>query len=507
MSLNQITFIPGSGGLGRPLLGQDHISALLYYSSTLPSGFTAASRVKKILSPAQAVALGIVNDYSDETQATGTYTVTNVGANGDTVELTFTEPNGTVISFGKYTKVAGDNSVTLVATAIKNLVNAGTLVHGYKATSALGVVTITARKGLGVFPNTGAPFAKVEVGTMTGTLAQFSGGVYSKLAVFNYHITEFFRIQPKGVLYVGIFAIPDAYRFSEVSTMRTVSNGSIRQIGVYVDGAAFSTAKVQTLQSVAATFLDRKTEMSILYAGDLVGTADITTLTDLGTLNSRYVSSIISQDGAALGFSLFKATGRSITTLGASLGVVALSKVHESISWVAKFNVSNGLELDTLAFANGQLYDAVAGDNDNAITALSDYRYVFLRKFENYAGSFHTDGHTCTSFASDYAYIENNRTIRKAISGVNASLLPELGSPLTLNADGTLLDTTILHLTDAAAPNLDQMVRDGELSAYSIEIDPTQNVLSTSKLIVSVKLLPKGVARWIEVPIAYVKSL
>jgi hypothetical protein len=504
MSLNTITFLPGEGGLGRPLLGGDHISGLVYYTSTLPSGYSTTDRIKKILSPAQAVALGIVKDYSDETKATGTYTVTAVGATGDTVDLKFTEPDGTVVTLGSYTKVSTDTTVTLVAVAIKNAINLLTISHGYTATNAAGVVTITARPGLGIFPNTGTPFSKTEIGTLTGTLAQFSGGAYSKMANFYYHIEEFFRMQPKGVLYVGFFAIPSPYTFTEVATMRTFSNGTIRQLGVYKDGSAFSTANITTLQTVAATFLQYKTTMSILYAADLVSVTDLTTLTDLSTLNSNYVSAVISQDGAGKGFNLFKATGRSITTLGATLGAVALSRVSESISWVGKFNMSNGVECDTLAFANGQNYKDL---DINLITTLSYYRYVFMRKFDDYSGSFHTDGHCCTTYQSDYSYIENNRTIGKAIRGVNASLLTELSSPLTLNPDGTLQATTVAHFEDKMEPNLDQMVRDGDLSAYSRSVDPDQDVLSTSKLVCSVGLLPKGVARMIEVPISFVKQI
>lgn len=504
MPLNQITFIPGEGGLGRPLLGGDHISGLVYFASALPSGFSADTRIKKIFSPAQAIALGIKNDYSDETKATGTFTVTNVGANGDPLEMIFTEPNGTAVSLGIYIKAATETTVTLVAAAYVAIVNRGTLQHGYTASNAAGVITITARKGLGIFPNSGTPFAKNTPGTLAGTLVQMSGGVYSKLATYYYHISEFFRIQPKGVLYVGFFAVPGTYTFTELETIRRFSNGTIRQCGVWKDGAAFTTANIVTLQSVAATFLQYKTTMSVLYAADLIGVTDLGTLTDTTLLSSNYVTPVIGQDGGGQGFALFKAAGRSITTLGASLGAVALSKVSESIAWVGKFNMSNGIELDTLAFANGQKYDDL---DITLITSLSDYGYLFIRKFDDFVGSIHVAPRTATSTTSDYSFIYNNRVIGKAIRGINASLLPDLSSPLTLNSDGTLQDTTVEHFKGLVETNLDQMVRDGELSDYSRDIDPTQNVLSTNKLIISVGLLPKGVADFIDVPISFVKSV
>ncbi len=150
MPLNDITFVRGQGGLGRPLTGEDHISSLLIYNDALPSGFSATDRIKAVYSLEQAEALGIVGDFSDETASTGTVEITNVGTNGNTIAIKVAEPNATV-TLCTYTKVAGDTTVTNVADAIEALINTDTDVHGYSATNAAGVITITARAGLGVF--------------------------------------------------------------------------------------------------------------------------------------------------------------------------------------------------------------------------------------------------------------------------------------------------------------------------------------------------------------------
>jgi hypothetical protein len=134
-------------------------------------------------------------------------------------------------------------------------------------------------------------------------------------------------------------------------------------------------------------------------------------------------------------------------------------------------------------------------------------RYIFLIKNVGSTGTFFNDSHTAVSVSNDYAYIENNRTIDKAIRGAYASLLPEVAAPIQLNSNGTISDVTIAHLESVATPNLDQMVRDGDLSAYSVSINPTQDVLSTSKIIIAIGLLPKGVARMIQVNIGFVTSI
>lgn len=506
MSLNDIVFIKGQGGLGRPLTGQDFVSGLIFYSSTLPSGFSSSNRIKTFYSVADAKKAGIDDSYSDETPATATYTVTAVGSNGDTLNITIAELFGMVVNLGTYTKVSGDTTVTNVAASIVSIVNAGTVTHGYTASNAAGVITITARKGLGVFLNTGTPVTVTITGTIAGTLVQFTGGVASKIIAQYYHISEFFRIQPKGVLYVGIFAVPGSYTFTEILTIQNFSNGIIRQAGIYKDAANYASSDLTTIDIVCKQSDAAHKPISCLYAANLKSVSDISTIADLSTLSANKASSIIGQDGSGLGNTLFYTCGKSITILGATLGAVALASVSEDIAWVQKFNISNGTECDSLAFANGTLFTDASID-DNFLTALNNKRHIFLRKFVGYAGSFFNESHCAISVSSDYAYIEDNRTIDKAIRGIYFDLLPDLNGKLQLNSDGTLSKTTIESLTSDARVSLDQMVRETDLSAYEVTIDPTQNVSSTSKIIVAVKLEKDAVARNIEVPIGFTPSI
>jgi len=410
--MNNITFVKGKGGLGRPLAGKDHISGLLFYTNTLPSGFSTTARIKQFFSIADAESAGILADYSDETQATGVYTVSNVGANGDSITLQFTEPTQTV-TLGSYVKVSGDTTVTAVATAIVTAINALTYSHGYTATNTAGAITITCRKGLGIYPNTGTPLTNIIVGTIAGSVTtSFSGGVASKLAVWHYHISEYFRLQPKGQLFVGLYAVPGSYTFTEVNTMQIDPsvNGAIRQIAVYVDSTTYTASQTTALQTVANGLDTLKMPLSILYTANITSGTDIATLTDLSTYTNNKVSVIIGQDAGGLGNSLFHATGKSISCLGATLGAVSLSAVNEDIAWVSKFNLSNGVELESISFSNGQSINT-----QSALDAIDLKRYVFLRKFPNLAGTYFNDNHCAVIQSSDYAYINDNRVIDKAI--------------------------------------------------------------------------------------------
>jgi len=506
MALNDIIFIKGQGGLGRPLEGEDYISGMLLYGS-LPSGFTSSDRIKSVGSISEAEALGISNDYSDGTAATGSYLVSNKGADEDTINISVDAINevgiATTYNLGTYTKVSADSTTALVATAIGAVINAGTINHGFSASVGTSTVTITAPKRFGTYLNTGTPIVVTIVGTIAGTITQFASGTVSTKAVWHYHISEFFRVQPKGQLYIGVYGVPSTYTFSEIQLMQDYAQGKIRQLAVFKN-AVYASANLTAIQLVCNTLAGLHKPLSVLYAGDIKAVTDLTTLTDLATLTASNVSAVIGQDAAGQGNYLYITQGKSITCLGATLGAVAFSKVSEDIAWISKYNMSSGAELDSIAFANGTLISACS---QSLLNTLDNYRYIFLIKYVGIAGSYFNDSHCAIALTSDYAYIENNRTIDKAIRGIYSSMLPNLNSPLVLNADGTLTDTTVAYFTSQAEVNLFEMVRQVELSAFSVIINPAQNVLSTSTLVITVKLVPIGVARQITVNIGFTLSI
>jgi hypothetical protein len=512
MGLNDISFVKGQGGLGRPLPGQDFISAMVFYAanSSLPSGFTVNSRIIKCFSITDAENAGILPDYDDETPATGTITVTGVGTNGNSITINVLEPFGKLVALGTYIKVVGDATTANVATSIAAAINANTATTGYSATVAGSVVTITARPGLGVFLNSATPMSTVIVGTLAVTLAQFVGGVFSLQSEWHYHILRFFTIQQGGVLYVGIYPIIAPYTFTEILTMQQYALGAIRQFGVKKDPASpYTLGDFDLLQGIKATLDAEHMPISIIYAADVSGTEDLSTLGDLSQREDNGASDCLGQDGAAVGAALFYAQGKSITCLGAELGTVALAAVDEDIAWVQKFNIDDGVEFDVVAYANGEL-DTTIPITSSYRTVLNNQRHIFLRKFvgtSGTSGTYFNDSHTAIAQDSDYAYIEDNRTIDKADRLIYTNLLPYLNGPDQLNDDGTLSNNSIATLTDAANTALDNMVRAGELSGYLVTINPAQNINTAGKLVVAVKLLQEGVSRNIQVNIGYTNSL
>lgn len=515
MALPNINFVKSTSGLGRALPGTDYVSGYIHYyasGATLPSGFSSSDRIKKIFSVADAESLGITDTHLGETAAVAKMVVGGTPAAGDTVKITYTGILGLETVLSTYTLTSADAvSTTTAAAALAAAINAGTQTHGFSATNNTASLLVTTKSGEGIFPNSGTPYASTITGTVTGTWTQPTGsgstvlGVASWIDTLHYHISEYFRIQPKGELYVGLYVEESStYTFTDITTMQNFAQGAIKQIGVFEKNVAFAAAQCAALQAIATANEAVYKPMQIMLNAEISATASVASLVDISTQTAPNVSVCIAQDGAADGYYIYKATGKSVGAIGAMLGAVSLALVSESIAWVSKFNMAVGTELDTIAFSNGQLYTALA---DSQFESLNNYSYTFLRKLTGIAGSYWSDSKTTVTPTSDYATIENNRTYQKITRVVRANMLPALSSPLKVNADGTLTAATIGYFETLANNPLVQMEADGELSAHKIIINPAQDVLATSTLELTLQNVPLGVARIIKVNVGFVKSV
>ncbi len=493
---NSVTLVKGPGGLGRPLDGEDYISGYIHYTSaTLPTGFGTAStsqRIKQIFSIEEAEALGITDTHLGEVSSTASFAITGAGSAGNTIDIYV---GSTVI--GSYTTDGSDTTAS-INEGLMIAINAGD--SGYTSvTSSATAQIITVPEALGVSTNA-AVFTPVIGGTVSATYSAFAGGVASEIDIIHYHVSEYFRAQPKGNLYVGIY--PVSADFAEITTLQNYALGTVRQVGLYTQ-EAFDTADLATIQTQLDLCYDNYKPLEAIYQADFSAVTNLTSLLTLHSLTAENVSVCLGQDGAAIGKTLWTATAKSIGTVGITLGAVSLSKVNESIAWVGKFNMAS-TELDTLAFANGTQYTDLS---DGLINAIDDKGYVFLKKHIGISGSYFDNPYTAVAVTSDYARINNNRTINKAIRGLRTFLLPQLASPINVNADGTLAQDVISYFESLGARALDVMIRNGELSAYDVEINPAQSILSTSTLIINVSLVPVGTADKILVNVGFVTSI
>ena len=339
-----------------------------------------------------------------------------------------------------------------------------------------------------------------ENGNGSGSQGALTDAEKAKNALY-YHISEFFRMNEEGVLYVLIKAGATAAAAGDVTILQDYADGKIRQCGIF-NSTLIAIADLQTVLTALET---NHKPMSVVetYDGKPSGTAiTMTTLTgtSLAAAGKCNVSVLIGCDGdATLADNL--GTYANYGCIGACIGAISKAAVNECIAWVQKFP----LGLKAPALFNGQLIKNVTTANQEL---LNDNRYIFVLTHVGDADNYFNDSHTCDVVTSDYAYIENVRTIDKACRGVRANLLPYLNAPLKVDAETGKLDAPMVaFLETTAGKALEDMEKAGELSGYKAEIDPDQNVLATSTLEIVIKQVPVGVMRKINVKIGFATKL
>jgi hypothetical protein len=523
--MGKIIFNRGESGLGRQQPGKDYVSGMIFKQTELPSGFSSSDRIKKVSTLAEAEALGIVDTHADETKATGgAIEITAAGSAADVWTATITPAGGSLITLGTYTEQTSD-AVADIATGLAAAINALTGAHGFTAAVVTATVNLTAPAKYGASINTSG-LTGASSGTGTSTVTQFTGGVGSEIAINHYHVSEFFSIAEKitglaqGVLYIGIYS---SYDGTQIGLVQNYAKGDIRQIGVFLPDT-FASSQVTASQTGASAVQADDKPLNVLLAADFSATT-LSALADLRTLNSKNVSVTIGEDLTGEGGRLANVEGFSISSLGASLGSIAQASVHENIGWRQKFDLIHSRkasiitqtnpfnEYEVLGFATGETLEA---QSQTIIDALTEDGYLFLVKETGTNGSFHNDSPTCISITSDFAYIENNRTIDKAVRLVRENLVNKINSPVYVDSDtGNVTEATIQDFKNDAFKALENMASareintnaDGELPANSVIIDPDQNVLTTSTIEMTIQVVPVGVARNITVNIGFAVSI
>jgi len=544
-NLADVRFNRNQSGTGRPLPNYDHVSGFLFYTADLelPTGFTTTDRIKTLYSIGDAENLGIINTFAGEVKPTGgNFLITATGTAGDICSVIM---DGAIL--GSYTMAVAD-TVDLIAAGLRTAINALTAVHGYSAAGATANVLLTAPTGLGVAVNAGSHLTYVASGTGAATVTQFTGGIGDFKAVMHYHISEYFRMQPNGKLYVGIYTTPTvSYDGTGIALMQNFAAGEIRQYGIFVQSEVITTGAITLTQAILTTLETGHKPCSALMHIDCTGKT-LATLSDLSTLTCNRVSVVIGSDGnwhqlaysntkayiigdkiihsnksyickapstgnnpfdttkwTMTGYALQSICGYTISCLGNALGVVSVSKVHENMGWVQKFNIAVGTNMDIAAFVTGDLYNS---QSTSLMTTVNNLHYIFLRHHIGTTGTYYQDSWTAITQTNDYCKLEMSRVMDKAVRGIRTQLLPSLKSPLYADkTTGYLSETTIAVFTNLCNSVTEQMETDGEISGGAAVINPAQNVISTEQLVVAVTIVPVASANEIVVNIGFALTL
>jgi hypothetical protein len=229
----------------------------------------------------------------------------------------------------------------------------------------------------------------------------------------------------------------------------------------------------------------------IILEGKGFDTASETTSSSLVEFDSENVSVVVAMDVEKA------AKYPNTAAVGLVLGALSKAKVSENIAWIEKFNLT-GTGFAKPGFVGGKEIKSISD-----LRTLSENRYIFTQTHTGLAGIYFNDSHTCTLGTSDFAYIENNRTINKATRLLRTALLPKLASPVLVDIDGKLPQSVSKSFEDLCKNALEGMVANQEVSAFDVYVDPKQNILATSELKVKAEITPVGTARKIKVDLGF----
>ena len=345
-----------------------------------------------------------------------------------------------------------------------------------------------------------------------------SDSLIDSIKIAHYHISQYFRMLNRsgntGTLFIHLFDNSVAYDGADqVTALQDFAKGELRQIGVYYD-IPFASSLINAVSASVTSLLTQERPTIAVIGADISGVTDLTTLPDVRALDQNWVGVDISQDGSGEGKALFESVGRSITGIGTLIGTIALSNVHENIGWVGKFDISDVFEFQEPSYSNGQLFNETT---PTVVNLLNERGYITTVKRQEVIGAFYLDSPLTVPADSDFAYIENARTMFKAVRLSRRELLPFINSPVYLDAStGRLTEATMFEYENAVLRALEQMAVNGEINVDqttgklpngTVLIDPGQNVLATSQVEISIKIVPVGTAREIIVNIGFVPKI
>ena len=193
-------------------------------------------------------------------------------------------------------------------------------------------------------------------------------------------------------------------------------------------------------------------------------------------------------------------SGSGNAAMGVFAGRVAAVPVQRNIGRVA-----DGALSPTVMYIGEKTVDE-AGDD---ISTIYDKGYITPRTYVGRTGYFFSDDRMACDSTDDYAHLTARRTIDKAARIAYDTLLDFMLGEIEVNEDGTMQQPVLKNWQAAVESAIDtQMTAAGELSATdgsgcTCYIDPSQNVLSTSTVNMTLKVRPYGYARFINVELGF----
>ncbi|MEZ0611936.1 DUF2586 family protein [Fibrella sp. WM1] len=185
--------------------------------------------------------------------------------------------------------------------------------------------------------------------------------------------------------------------------------------------------------------------------------------------------------------------------MGLALGSIAAIPVHQNLG-----RFRNGSLPISEAYTTNNI--AVKANSTQAVT-LDQKGYIFLRKYPNQAGYYWVGDHMACADTDDFNSLANGRVADKVARLLYTNLLPELLDNVPVDTEtGKIPATWVKNLQGKLDRAISLgMITNGEseISGVTTFIDPAQDILALSKLEVTCRVTPLGLARDIVVTLGF----
>ena len=175
---------------------------------------------------------------------------------------------------------------------------------------------------------------------------------------------------------------------------------------------------------------------------------------------------------------------------------VAAIPVQENPGWIQRGPVRGVLV--HAPFTEGA-YGKASDYNNGHAEALEAAGYTVAYTQPGLSGYYWVEGRLAVPAESDFAILPNRRVMDKAVTQVRRVLLPGVQEVV----DPADLELSVAHRLAKAQAPLNAMRVAGEISSGTVTIPPGQDVLSTHRLIVEVRVVPMGYTREIVMRIGF----
>lgn len=120
-------------------------------------------------------------------------------------------------------------------------------------------------------------------------------------------------------------------------------------------------------------------------------------------------------------------------------------------------------------------------------------------------GFYWNDSPTCVDATDDFAYIEDGRVIDKVFRITNEVFVQELKDNIDIDPETGQMPSSQLKYFEGIVEDAinAQMTATEEITSVEAIVDVQQNVLATGKIMIQVKVVPRGMAREFEIEIGF----